>query len=67
MTQMTILEIASNIKTETSIPQKQGGKGKSNKKSGGKVFMLKGQDLLSCDFCGRKGHTETECRIKKKQ
>jgi hypothetical protein len=25
---------------------------------------LKGQELPSCDFCGRKGHTETACRIK---
>jgi hypothetical protein len=27
---------------------------------------LKGQDLPSCDFCGRKGHTETACRVKQK-
>jgi hypothetical protein len=27
---------------------------------------LKGQELLSCDFCGRKGHTETACSIKQK-
>jgi hypothetical protein len=27
---------------------------------------LKGQELPSCDFCGRKGQTETACRIKKK-
>jgi hypothetical protein len=25
---------------------------------------LKGQKLPSCNFCGRKGHTETACRIK---
>jgi hypothetical protein len=24
---------------------------------------LKGQELPSCDFCGRKDHTETACRI----
>jgi hypothetical protein len=27
---------------------------------------LKCQELPSCDFCGRKGHTETECRVKQK-
>jgi ribosomal protein L14E/L6E/L27E len=27
---------------------------------------LKGKKLPSCDFCGRKGHTETSCRIKQK-
>jgi hypothetical protein len=27
---------------------------------------LKGQELPYCDFCGRKGHTETACRVKKK-
>jgi hypothetical protein len=27
---------------------------------------LKGQEFPSCDFCGRKGHTETACRIKQK-
>jgi hypothetical protein len=27
---------------------------------------LKGQELPSCDFCGRKGHTKTACRIKQK-
>jgi hypothetical protein len=29
-------------------------------------LLLKGQDLPSCDFCGRKGHTDTACRIKQK-
>jgi hypothetical protein len=53
-------------KTETSIPLKQGGKGKSHKKSGGKTSFFKGQELPSCDFCGRKVHTETACRIKQK-
>jgi hypothetical protein len=53
-------------KTSTSIHLKQGGKGKSHKKSGGKSSILKGQDLPSCDFCGRKVHTETACRIKQK-
>jgi hypothetical protein len=43
-------------KTETSITRKQGGKGKRGKSS-----ILKGQDLPSCDFCGRKGHTKTAC------
>jgi hypothetical protein len=27
---------------------------------------LKGQELPSCDFCGRKGHTDTAYRIKQK-
>jgi hypothetical protein len=54
-------------KTETIIPRKQGGgKGKSHKKNGGKSSILKGQEIPSCDFCGRKGHTETACRIKQK-
>jgi hypothetical protein len=51
-------------KTKTSIPRKQGGKG--HKKSGGKTSILKGQELPSCDFCGRKGHTKTAYRIKQK-
>jgi hypothetical protein len=53
-------------KTETTIPRKQGGKGKSHKKNGGKSSILKSQEIPSCDFCGRKGHTETACRIKQK-
>jgi hypothetical protein len=44
-------------KTETIIPQKQGGKGKSHKKNRGKSSILKGQEIPSCDFCGQKGHT----------
>jgi hypothetical protein len=56
-----------DTKTETAIPRKQGGgKGKHHKKSGSKSSILKGQDVPSCDFCGRKGHTETACRIKAK-
>jgi hypothetical protein len=35
-------------------------------KSGGKTSILKGQELPSCDFCGRKGHTKTACRMKQK-
>jgi hypothetical protein len=27
---------------------------------------LKGQELPSCDFCARKGHTKTACHIKQK-
>jgi hypothetical protein len=54
------------MKTETIIPRKQGGKGKSHKKNRGKSSILKGQEIPSCDFCGRKGHTETACRIKQK-
>jgi hypothetical protein len=27
---------------------------------------LKGQELPSCDLCGRKGHTKPACRIKQK-
>jgi hypothetical protein len=53
-------------KTETSISHKQGGKVKNHKKSGGKTSILKGQELPSCDFCGRKDHTQTSCRIKQK-
>jgi hypothetical protein len=53
-------------RAETTIPRKQGGKGKNHKKSGGKTSILKGQELPSCDFCGRKGHTKTACRIKQK-
>jgi hypothetical protein len=30
-------------KTETSIPRKQGGKGKNHKKNGGKASIMKGQ------------------------
>jgi hypothetical protein len=44
-------------RTETSIPRNQGGKGKNHKKSEGKTSILKGQELPSCDFCGRKCHT----------
>jgi hypothetical protein len=40
-------------KTETIIPRKQGGKGKSHKKNGEKSSILKGQEIPSCDFCGR--------------
>jgi hypothetical protein len=54
------------LKTEITIPQKQGGKGKNHKKNRDKSSILKGQKVPSCDFCGRKGHTETACRIKNK-
>jgi hypothetical protein len=54
-------------KTETTIPRKQGGKGKNNhKKNRDRSSILKGQEIPSCDFCGRKGHTETACRVKNK-
>jgi hypothetical protein len=53
-------------KTETSIPRNQGGRDRNHKKNGGKAYILKGQELPSCDFCGRKGHTKTACRIKQK-
>jgi hypothetical protein len=52
-------------KTKTSIPRKQGVKVKIIK-SGGKTSILKGQELPSYDFCGRKGHTKTACRVKQK-
>jgi hypothetical protein len=42
-------------KTETTIPRKQGVKGKNHKKGGGKSSFLKGQKLPSCDFCLHKG------------
>jgi hypothetical protein len=48
-------------KTETIIPRKQG-----DKKNRGKYSILKGQEIPSCDFCGRKGHTETTYQIKQK-
>jgi hypothetical protein len=54
-------------KTETSIPRNQWGKGKNHKNSGGITSILKGQELPSCDFCCRKGHTKTACRIKQKE
>jgi hypothetical protein len=53
-------------KTETSIPRKQEGKVKNKKKSKDKKSILKGQELPSCDFCGRKGHTATAFRINQK-
>jgi hypothetical protein len=53
-------------KTDTSIPRKQGSKGENHKKSGVKTSILKGQELTSCDFCGRKGHTEKACPVKQK-
>jgi hypothetical protein len=46
-------------KTETTIPRKQGGKGKNHKNNRDRSSILKGQEVPSCDFCGRKGHTET--------
>jgi hypothetical protein len=54
------------MKTETAVPQKQGGgKVKSNqKRSGGKSSILKGQERPSYDFCCKSGHTETACCIK---
>jgi hypothetical protein len=54
-------------KTETSISWRQGGKGKNHKKCGGKSSIFKGQELPKFDFCGRKGHTKTACRIKQKE
>jgi hypothetical protein len=54
------------MKTENTIPRKQGGKGKNHKKNRDRNSILKGQEVPSCDFCGRKGHTETACRIKNK-
>jgi hypothetical protein len=53
-------------KTDTIIPRKQGGKDKSHKKNREKSSIRKGQEIPSCDFCGRKGNTETTCRMKKK-
>jgi hypothetical protein len=54
-------------KTENTIPHKQGGKGKNNhKKNRDRSSILKGQEIPSCDFCGRKVHTETACRVKNK-
>jgi hypothetical protein len=53
-------------RTKTTNPRKQGGNGKNHKKNGGESSILKGQELPSCGFCGRKGHTEPACRIKQK-
>jgi hypothetical protein len=53
-------------KTEIIIPRNQGDKGKNHKKNRGKSSILKGQEIPSCDSCGRKGRTETACRIKQK-
>jgi hypothetical protein len=53
-------------KIDTVIPRKQGGKGKSLTKNKGKSSILKGQEIPSCDLCGRKGHTETTYRTKQK-
>jgi hypothetical protein len=61
-----ILGIAKSRETRPLFLESRGGKGKNNKKSGGKTSILKGQELPSCDFCVRKGHTETACRIKQK-
>jgi hypothetical protein len=52
--------------TETSVPRKQGRKGKNHKKNGVKGSILKSQELPSHDFFGRKDHTETACRFKQK-
>jgi hypothetical protein len=43
--------------TENTIPRKQGGKGKNHKKNRDINSILKGQEVPSCDICGRKGHT----------
>jgi hypothetical protein len=54
--------------TENNIPRKQGGKGNNNhKKNRDRSSILKGQEIPTCDFCGRKGHTEPACRIKNKE
>jgi hypothetical protein len=53
--------------TETTIPRKQGRKGKNNHKNNrDRSSIPKGQEIPSCDFCGKKGHTETACRVKNK-
>jgi hypothetical protein len=53
-------------KIDIVIPRKQGGKGKNHKKNRGKYSILKGQEIPSCDFYGRKGYTESTCRMKQK-
>jgi hypothetical protein len=53
-------------KTENTITRKQGGKGKNHEKNRDRNSILKGPEVPSCDFCGRKGHTETACRTKNK-
>jgi hypothetical protein len=45
-------------KTENTIPRKQGGKGKNNHKNNrDRSSILKGQEIPTCDFCGRRGNT----------
>jgi hypothetical protein len=39
-------------KTESTIPRKQGGKGKNHKKNRDKYSIINGQEVPSCDFCG---------------
>jgi hypothetical protein len=48
-------KISKELETETAVPRKQGfGKGKhKHMKGGGKSFILKGQELPDCDFCGK--------------
>jgi hypothetical protein len=54
-------------KSEATIPWNQGGRKCENHKKGGrKNSILKGQNLPSCDVCGRKGHTQTACQTKQK-
>jgi hypothetical protein len=38
-------------KTESTIPQKQGGKGRNHKKNRDKSSIIKDQEVPSCDFC----------------
>jgi hypothetical protein len=53
-------------KIDTVIPRKQGCKGKNHKNNRGESSILKGQEIPSYDICGRKGHTESTCRMKQK-
>jgi hypothetical protein len=54
-------------KTKTTIPRKQGGKGKSHKKNRGKSSILKRQEIPSYDFCGRKDTPKQHAALSKKK
>jgi hypothetical protein len=41
-------------KTENTIPRKQGSKDKNHKNNRDRNSIIKGQEVPSCDFCGRK-------------
>jgi hypothetical protein len=60
------LVVANTPRPKLHSSESGGGKGKHQIRSGSKTYILKGQDVPYCDFCGRKGHPQTSCRIKAK-